>query len=232
MVLPACECECKRLLASGLSTVVQTLKVDMRYQKIPDETIKRLPMYLRALSFMPAQESKFISSRDIAELLHINPPQVRKDLSYFGAFGTRGTGYKIDDLRKHVRKALKLDVDQKAVLVGAGKLGTALTSYPGFKMYGFDIAAAYDASDDRIGEKIGAITIEDVAKLEEIKNEDIKLAILAVPAENAQQIADILVACGIKGILNLAPCYLKVPKKVKVITIDIAVELSVLPYYT
>jgi redox-sensing transcriptional repressor len=164
--------------------------------------------------------------------LHINPPQVRKDLSYFGAFGTRGTGYKIEDLRKHVRKALKLDVRQNAVLVGAGKLGTALTSYPGFTKYGLNIAAAYDASEKRIGKKIGSIVIDDVANLEDIKDQDIKLAIVAVPAENAQDIVNTLIACGVKGILNLAPCYLKVPKRVKVITIDIAVELSVLPYYT
>ncbi|MBN1456505.1 MAG: redox-sensing transcriptional repressor Rex [Sedimentisphaerales bacterium] len=204
----------------------------MRYQKIPNETIKRLPMYLRAISFMSNHDSGFISSRDIADLLNINSPQVRKDLSYFGAFGTRGTGYQIDELKKQIRKALKLDVTQKAVLVGAGKLGSALSLYQGFKIYGLDITAIYDNSPKKIGKKVGLLTIKDISTLQQIKNNDIKLAILAMPADNAQEIADILVKCGIKGILNLAPCYLKVPKKVKVTMIDIAVELSVLPFYT
>jgi redox-sensing transcriptional repressor len=207
-------------------------KRQMRYQKIPNETIKRLPMYLRAISFMSNKDSDFISSSDIADLLHINSPQVRKDFSYFGAFGTRGTGYQIEELKKQIRKALKLDVAQKVVLVGAGKLGSALSSYPGFKIYGLDIAAIYDNSPKKIGKKIGPLKIKDVSKLGQIKNTDIKLAILAVPADNAQKIAETLVKCGIKGILNLAPCYLKVPKKVKVTMIDIAVELSVLPFYT
>lgn len=189
-------------------------------------------MYLRAISFMSNHDSGFISSRDIADLLNINSPQVRKDLSYFGAFGTRGTGYQIDELKKQIRKALKLDVTQKAVLVGAGKLGSALSLYQGFKIYGLDITAIYDNSPKKIGKKVGLLTIKDISTLQQIKNNDIKLAILAMPADNAQEIADILVKCGIKGILNLAPCYLKVPKKVKVTMIDIAVELSVLPFYT
>jgi redox-sensing transcriptional repressor len=188
-------------------------------------------MYLRVLLYLP-KTKEYLSSRELSEYLHVKPPQIRKDFSYFGAFGTRGTGYKIEDLIKQVKKALKLDVSQKAVLIGAGKLGTALASYPGFKLYGFDITAIYDIAPMKIGQKIGGIAIRDAAKLAQVKNRNIKLAILAVPADTAQDVADVLVGAGIKGILNLAPCYLKVPKKVKVVTIDIALELGALPYYT
>jgi len=189
-------------------------------------------MYLRALKFMPEMDHGYVSSKDLADFLNLKPPQIRKDFSYFGAFGTRGTGYKIDSLTKQIRSALKLNGSQKALLIGAGKLGTALISYPGFRMYGFDITAIYDISPKKIGKKINGITIRNISKLNTIKNKNIKLAILAVPADTAQETADALVSAGVKGILNLAPCYLKVPKKVKVTTIDIAVELGVLPYYT
>ena len=204
----------------------------MRYRKIPEETIRRLPMYLRALMFMPDKDRGYVSSKDLAELLHLKPPKIRKDFSYFGAFGTRGTGYKIDSLIDQIRDALKLNGPQKAVLIGAGKLGTALVSYPGFKMYQFDISTIYDVSPQKIGEKIKGIAIQNVSKLPQLKNKNIKLAILAVPADTAQGVANTLIKAGVKGILNLAPCYLQVPKNAKVTTIDIAVELGVLPYYT
>jgi redox-sensing transcriptional repressor len=204
----------------------------MRYRKIPEETVRRLPMYLRALMFMPERDHGYVSSKDLAEFLNLKPPQIRKDFSYFGAFGTRGTGYKIDALTEQIRSTLKLNGSQKTVLIGAGKLGAALTLYTGFKMYGFDITAIYDISPKKIGTKIGGITIKDASKLHLLKNKNIKLAIIAVPADTAQETADALVKSGVKGILNLAPCYLRVPKKVKVTTIDIAVELGVLPYYT
>ena len=142
----------------------------------------------------------------------MNPPQIRKDLSYFGAFGTRGIGYPVAATAEQIRSILKLDVTQQAVLVGAGRLGTAIAEYPGFAMFGFDIAAVFDNDPSKIGTKVGKNVVEDIAGISTIRERDIRLAILAVPAEAAQSVVDMLVGCHIKGILNLSPCYVIVPK--------------------
>ena len=203
----------------------------MKYRKIPDETIRRMPRYLRAFSQFALLGGEFVSSGDLAEQLRLNGSQIRKDLSYFGAFGTRGVGYPVSATGRRIRQILKLNVRQKAALVGAGRLGTAIAAYPGFKMYGFDIAAIFDNSPKKIGKKIGAITIQDISKLGEIRSRRIRLAILAVPAEAAQACADALAAAGVGGILNLSPAHLKVSKKIRVVNIDLAAEMSALTYY-
>jgi len=203
----------------------------MKYHKIPDETIKRMPMYLRAFSILKTENQDTISSTQLAERLRLNPPQIRKDLSYFGAFGTRGVGYPVSSTAEQIRSILKLDVTQKAVLVGAGRLGAAIAEYPGFRTFGFEIAAIFDSNPDKIGKKIGKNIIEDVEKISTIRDRDIHLAILAVPVNAAQSVVDMLVGCHIKGILNLCPCYVVVPKSIKVVTIDLAMELGTLPYY-
>lgn len=203
----------------------------MRYRKIPDETIRRLPIYLRGLLLSLEQGQQDISSRDLADFIGVNSAQIRKDFSYFGDFGTRGVGYNIEKLVKKVKKILQLDVLQKVALVGVGNLGSAVLAYPGFKMYGFDIAAAFDIDAQKIGGKINNIKIESVSKFSTLKKRGINLAIIAVPREAAQRTAEGLVEAGVKGILNFSPCYIMVPKRVKVITIDIAMDLSRLPYY-
>jgi redox-sensing transcriptional repressor len=203
----------------------------MRYSKIPDETIRRLPLYLRGLQLTSEQGSQSISSRKLADFVGVNPWQIRKDFSYFGDFGTRGVGYNVDKLAKEIKRILKLDVVQKAALVGVGNLGSAILAYPGFGICGFDIAAAFDINPKKVGKKIKNITIEDVSKLRTLKKRKIKVAIMAVPRQAAQETADALVKAGIKGILNFSPCYIAVPKKVKVISIDIAMDLARLPYY-
>lgn len=205
--------------------------IDMRYHKIPDETIRRLPIYLRGLLLSSEQGQMSISSRDLSDFLGVNPWQIRKDFSYFGAFGTRGVGYDIKKLIKQINKILKLDVAHKAALVGVGNLGSAVLTYPGFGMYGFDIAAAFDTNPKKIGKKVKNITIENVSKLPSLKKRKIDLGIIAVPQEAAQKTADAMVKAGVRGILNFSPCYITVPKKVKVITIDIAMDLARLPYY-
>lgn len=203
----------------------------MKYHKIPEETIRRMPRYLRALSLLEHESYETISSRQLAQRLHLNPPQIRKDLSYFGAFGTRGIGYPVTSTAQQIRGILKLDIRQKAALIGAGRLGTAIAAYPGFTLFGFDIAAVFDNAPGKIGKQIGSITIEDVSTLDILKTRKIRLAILAIPADAAQSCAEALVRAGVKGILNLSPCYLAVPRRVKVVTIDIAMELGILPYY-
>jgi redox-sensing transcriptional repressor len=203
----------------------------MKFHKIPDETIRRMPMYLRAFSMLKTEERPYISSRQLADRLHLNPPQIRKDLSYFGAFGTRGIGYPVASTAEQIRSILKLDVSQQAALIGAGRLGAAIASYPGFAMFGFDIAAIFDNQPGKIGTTVGKTVVEDIASIDRLKERGIRLAILAVPAEAAQHCTAALVDAGVKGILNLSPCYLDVPKRVKVVTIDIAMELGILPYY-
>ncbi len=203
----------------------------MRYRRIPDESIRRLPVYLRGLLLLADQGTQSISSRKLAQRVHLNPHQIRKDFSYFGAFGTPGVGYNVAALAKQIRSILRLSIIRKAALVGVGKLGLALLGYSGFRMYGFEIAAVFDSAPKKIGKKIGGITVEDTAKLKTLKSKKIRLAIIAVPAEAAQNIADLLVKNGVNGILNFAPRYLAVPKNVKVITIDIAMDFARLPYY-
>lgn len=204
----------------------------MRYKRVPEETIKRLPHYLRALLFLQKQKTAYVSSSALAEYVRLNSPQIRKDLSYFGAFGLRGTGYNVEDLIKEIRRILKLDVKQRTVLVGVGRLGSAIARFPGFQRYEFDITDIYDGSKNKIGKKVGKVVIKDVAYLARLKSKKIKLAIIATPPEVAQQIADTLVKAGITGILNLTSTYLTVPKRVRVRTVDLAMELSMLPYYT
>lgn len=180
---------------------------------------------------MSEQGQQSISSRDLADFLSVNSSQIRKDFSYFGGFGTPGVGYNIEKLIKQIKKILRLNVVQKAALVGVGNLGSAVLAYPGFGTYGFDIAAAFDSDPKKIGKKVKNVTIEDVSKLRTLKRRKVNLGIIAVPQEAAQRVADGLVKAGIRGILNFSPCYIAVPKKVKVIGIDIAMDLARLPYY-
>jgi len=172
-----------------------------------------------------------VSSSELASLLGFNAWQIRKDFSYFGDFGTPGVGYNIRSLIKHVNRILRLDTGHKAALVGVGNLGSALLAFPGFRMYGFEVAAAFDVDKRKIGRKKTGVLVEDVAKLRNLEGRGISLGIIAVPASASQSVADALVEAGIKGILNFSPRYITVPKRVKVITIDIAMDLARLPYY-
>jgi redox-sensing transcriptional repressor len=203
----------------------------MRYYKIPDETIRRLPIYLRGLLFSSEQGQENISSRDLADFLGVTSWQIRKDFSYFGDFGTRGVGYNTKNLAKQIKKILKLNVVRKVALVGAGNLGSAVLAYRGFRTYGLEVAAVFDTNAEKIGKKIEDVVIEDASNLGTLKSRKIDLAIITVPREAAQETADALVEAGVTGILNFSPCYITVPKRVKVITIDIAMDLARLPYY-
>ena len=203
----------------------------MRYHKIPDETIRRLPIYVRGLLFLWGQGRRSISSRDLADLIGVQPWAIRKDFSYFGDFGTPGIGYEIDKLTKQITRILKLNGGHKAALVGVGNLGSAMLAYSGFKIYGLDIAAAFDCDPKKIGRKIKNTQIEDISRLSALRKRKINLGIIAVPRDAAQVTADALVKAGVKGILNFSPCYITVPRRIKVITIDIAMDLARLPYY-
>ncbi|MEN6424237.1 MAG: redox-sensing transcriptional repressor Rex [Phycisphaerales bacterium] len=203
----------------------------MRYHKIPDETVRRLPVYLRGALHLSGQGIESTSSQELAALIGVEPCQIRKDFSYFGDFGIRGVGYNLNSLIKHVNQILRLNTGQKAVLVGVGNLGSALLAFPGFRMYGFEITAAFDVDRRKIGRRKSGVLIEDVATLDQLGMRGIRLGIVAVPEHASQDIIDTLAQAGVKGILNFSPRYVTVPRGVKVITIDIAMDLARLPYY-
>lgn len=190
-----------------------------------------MPTYLRGAMRLSEQDVKSISSKELAALLGVNPWQIRKDFSYFGEFGTPGVGYNIEKLLTHIRKILKLDVVRKAALVGAGNLGSALLAFPRFGTYSLEIAAAFDIDKRKIGKKKHGVLIENISAIKTLGQRSIDLGIISVPRGAAQEIADKLVEAGIRGILNLSPQHVTVPKNVKVITIDIAKGLARLPYY-
>jgi redox-sensing transcriptional repressor len=203
----------------------------MRYHKIPDETVRRLPVYLRGLMVSADQGHEHISSQALADFVGVDAWQIRKDLSYFGDFGTPGVGYSIEKLARGIKKTLRLDTIRRAALIGVGDLGSALLSYPGFRIYGLDIVAAFDIDPTKVGEVVNGVEIETAAKIDTLRQREIMLAIVAVPRAAAQATVDQLVAAGVRGILNFAPSKLVAPKRVKVITLDIAMELARLPYY-
>jgi len=172
-----------------------------------------------------------ISSQSLADFVGVQSAQIRKDFSYFGDFGTRGVGYNIEKLAREIKKILRLDVIRKAALIGVGDLGSALMAYPGFGAYGLDIVAAFDADSEKIGHVVNGVRIEDPSGIEDLGRRGITLAIIAVPRAAAQPTVDKLAEAGIRGILNFAPCKVVAPRRVKVITLDIAMELARLPYY-
>ena len=191
-----------------------------------------MPFYLRGAVLLLNQGVRSVSSQELANVVGATPWQIRKDFSYFGGdFGTPGVGYEIGPLVKHIRRVLKLDTVHKAALVGIGNLGTALLTFPGFPAYGFEISAAFDNDKRKIGKKRGNILIEDVSRLPTLKDRGVALAIITVPGEAAQHIADELVGAGVRGILNFSPCHISVPRKVRIVMIDIAMDLARLPYY-
>jgi len=203
----------------------------MRNIRVPEETIRRLPVYLRGLMSLSQNGCESISSGGLAELLGLNSWQIRKDFSFFGDFGTPGVGYNVKTLSKQIKKILKLNETRRAVLIGVGNLGSALLMYGGFGAYGLEIVTAIDADPSKVGQKINGVAIESISSISTLNERDIYLAIIAVPGDIVQATAEALVDGGIRGILNFAPCKIKVPKTVKIITIDIGLDLARLPYY-
>lgn len=200
--------------------------------EIPEIVIRRLPLYLRTLNLMAAQGQTVTSSQEIGEKLGISSTQIRKDLSYFGEFGKQGTGYNIQYLREQLREILQVSQRWKVALIGAGDLGRAILRYTGFEEGGFEITAVLDKDEQKIGRQIGKLKVLDVAKLHEvIQEQGIRIAIIAVPASEAQEVADALVSAGIKAILSYAPIPLRLPPNVQVHYIDPVIGLQSMTYY-
>lgn len=205
----------------------------MTDKTVPDIVVGRLPIYLRALSFLKADKREITSSQELGDRLGISSAQIRKDLSHFGEFGKQGTGYDINFLERNLREILHVDRMWDVVLVGAGDLGHALASYRGFAGRGFKIAAVFDKEPSKVGKIIAQdLMIDDVASLlPRVRENGWQLAIIAVPADQAQGVANTLVEAGVTAILNYAPITLMCPSSVRVEQIDPAVHLQHLTYY-
>lgn len=205
----------------------------MRKPKIPDAAIKRLPVYLRVLEQTAEAEIQIISSAELAEKTGFSPEQIRKDLAYFGAFGTRGVGYDVVLLSRRISRILGLHQGVNAALVGAGHLGFALARYSISQHKDVKITAIFDADPAKIGTEIMGVKIHPVDELVRLcQEQDIKIGIVAVPADKAQSTAELLAEGGVEAILNFAPAKLKLPHHVFVQNIDLTIELQSLAYYT
>lgn len=203
-----------------------------RRRVIPDATIARLPVYHRTLSDFDAQRRETVSSEQLAEHAGVNAAQVRKDLSYFGTYGTRGVGYGVKGLLVEIQTELGLTQEWRCVIVGAGNLGMALAKFAGFTERGFTVVGVVDIDPNKVGVNLGDITIEHQDKLEDIvRNNGITIGILTTPPHSAQDAADRLVAAGVQSILNFAPVILDVPYGVQVRDVDVAVELQILAFH-
>jgi len=204
----------------------------MTDKAIPDIIVGRLPMYLRSLQRMAREGRQVTSSQEIGERLRISAAQIRKDLSQFGEFGKQGTGYNIPYLTGEIQKILHVDHDWDMVVVGAGELGTAVARYKGFTNRGFKVKMVFDSDPDKIGLQVGEFVVQDSAQMvETIQVAGIKIAMVAVPAPQAQEVANQLVKAGIRAILNYAPISLNVPSNVSVQQIDPSIHLQRMTYY-
>ncbi|QOJ16691.1 MAG: redox-sensing transcriptional repressor Rex [Phycisphaeraceae bacterium] len=199
--------------------------------KVPKPTVKRLSLYLRELEHRVEQKQPTISSRQLGDALGLTDAQVRKDLAYFGQFGHPGIGYDVTNLVDRLRKILGTDRTWNTALIGAGNLGRALMAYGGWQQRGFDIVAVFDQNPDLVGQWLENHRIRpmsDLAML--VKERDIRLAMIAVPADRAQEVADRLIAAGVRGILNFAPRRLDVHQAVSISSVDLALSLEQLAF--
>jgi redox-sensing transcriptional repressor len=199
---------------------------------VPDIIIGRLPLYLRALCEMATEGKDITSSQELGARLGISSAQIRKDLSQFGEFGKQGTGYNIDFLIEQLRRILHVNQIWDVALIGAGDLGKAIAHYGGFLDRGFQIVIVFDNDPQKIGQSVGKFIVKDTQQMvEEIQAKKIRVAMLAVPASEAQGIADELVRAGVQAILSYAPTSLKVPENVRIQYIDPVLHLQRMTYY-
>ena len=200
--------------------------------EIPRKTIYRLSVYLRCLQRLKSNGIRTVSSEALSKGAGVKSTQLRKDLTYFGQFGTRGLGYDVEQLAKMIADLLGTNSLQPVVLIGVGNLGTALLSYRGFEQEGFEIVAAFDIDPKRTRDKRSPHPVHPMEKLPEfVRGRTVKMAIITVPAAAAQAVTNMLIECGITGILNFSPIVLSVPEDVVVNNVNLAIELENLSYF-
>lgn len=201
-------------------------------EQIPNATVARLPIYLRVLSGLLENGVRTCDSVRIAQGAGVRPAMIRKDLSYLGSFGTRGVGYDVELLLFHIGRVVGQTKNRKVIIVGAGNLGSALGQYAGFESRGISVSALVDSDPSRVGAVVGrhkVFPVSDLPKL--VKRHGISIAVIATPAAQAQEVADLIVAAGITSILDFAPQRIQVPDHVQVRRVDLAVELQILAYH-
>jgi redox-sensing transcriptional repressor len=201
-------------------------------RRIPEATVARLPVYLRSLSDLAGMRVETVSSERLAELAGVNAAKVRKDLSYLGSYGVRGVGYDVKYLQFQMSRVLGLTQDWPVLIVGIGNLGHALAGYGGFGDRGFPVGALVDADPKVVGQRVQGLTVRHVDDLPDIVAAlGVAIGVIATPPTVAQDVADRLVAAGIRSILNFAPTTVVVPEDVSVRKVDLAVELQILAFY-
>ncbi|MGH8886152.1 MAG: redox-sensing transcriptional repressor Rex [Egibacteraceae bacterium] len=199
---------------------------------IPEASVARLPLYLRALVDMAERNIHTVSSETLAAMAGVNSPKIRKDLSYLGSYGTRGVGYDVEYLIHQISRELGLTQDWAVAIVGVGNLGIALANYGGFADRGFRIAALLDTDTAKVGQVIAGIEVTHMDEVERVVKEDeVSIAILAVPGAIAQDVCDRLVSAGITSVLNFAPAVVAVPEGVSLRKVDLSIELQILSFY-
>lgn len=201
-------------------------------RRIPEATVSRLPIYYRSLLELADREVPTISSERLAEMAGVNAAKVRKDLSFLGSYGTRGVGYDVAYLLHEVSRELGLTEDRPVAIVGVGNLGSALANYRGFAARGFHIVGLFDSDPSKQGQKLADLTIRPMTAIADVaKSDGIAIGIVAVPASEAQLVADLLVKAGVRSILNFAPVVITVPEGVSLRKVDLAIELQILSFY-
>ena len=200
--------------------------------EVPEVVVTRLPQYVRILSRLLEDGTEVVSSQQLGEKLQVTPAQIRKDLSYFGRFGKQGRGYSVRHLHDQLREILGLNAYWNVAVVGVGRLGRAILSYPGFTPDGFHLVAAFDASPEVVGQSVGQLTVNNIDDLESVVTErKISIAIVAVPVLDAQGVIDRLVECGVRAILNYAPTSPQVQDGIRIRNIDPVIALQSMTYY-
>jgi redox-sensing transcriptional repressor len=199
---------------------------------VPEVVVDRLPRYLRALAQLESSGIDVISSQQLGKLLQVTPAQIRKDLSYFGRFGKQGRGYSISHLLERLRNILGLDQTWNVAVVGVGRLGRSIISYPGFEPEGFRVVCAFDSDPAVVGQVAGGLIVHNFADYAVVaERESVQIAIVAVPAAVAQTVIDELVVAGVKSILNYAPKSALTPADVRIRNVDPVVSLQSMTYY-
>jgi redox-sensing transcriptional repressor len=201
-------------------------------QPVPEVVVQRLPLYVRVLGALIREEIEVVSSQQLGDRLQMTPAQIRKDLSYFGRFGKQGRGYSVVNLLNQLKEILGLSRQWNVGLVGVGRLGLAILSYPGFAPEGFRVVAAFDADPAQVGQRIGGVGVYAMEDLDRLVGEmDISIGVVAVPGAHAQRVVDRLVECGVRAILNYAPTSPQTQEGVRIRNIDPVLSLQSMTYY-
>ncbi|NOK57575.1 MAG: redox-sensing transcriptional repressor Rex [Chloroflexi bacterium AL-W] len=203
-----------------------------RIEAPPNVVISRLPLYARSLRYLLSEGIVSVSSQELGERINVTAAQIRKDLSYFGEFGKQGIGYDVEKLLNHIERILGLNQEWPVALVGVGQLGLAIARYEGFRKQGIHLAALFDSSGEKIGTEIEGLKVLPIEHIDRVvREQNVKLAIISVPAARAQEVTDLMIAAGVRAFLNYAPIILQRPDNVWIRDIDPVASLHSLTYY-